>query len=182
MTSAASPGSNVAARVRALIAQAEGVFRGQFPRCVKVGEQAKRAPAGSLCDELHSCFKQRCVASKFIDDKARDQRRVVCVDHGLAADELRDHAAAIDIANENDRGLGGARKSHIGDVMRAQIDLGGAAGAFNDDKIICGFQTREAVHHHRRQPGFPRLIVAGFRLTGDLPAHNDLRAILALRL
>ncbi len=95
---------------------------------------------------------------------------------------MRDDSAAIDVADEHNRRSGGAGETHIGDIVRAQINLGGAARPLDDHKVAGGFKAREAFHHRRSQPGFPRLIIARFRLTGDLSAHDDLRAIIALRL
>ena len=43
------------------------------------------------------------------------------VDHRLGADEARDHAAAVDVADQHDRHIGRARKAHIGDVVRRRL-------------------------------------------------------------
>ena len=54
----------------------------------------------------------------------------------MRAGKARDHAAAIDVAGQHHRHIGGGGKSHIGDVAGAQIDLGGTARAFDDDRVI----------------------------------------------
>ncbi|MGY3466321.1 hypothetical protein ACVW0I_003192 [Bradyrhizobium sp. LM6.11] len=50
------------------------------------------------------------------DDKTLDHRGIVRVDHRLDADELRDDPAAVDVANQHDRHVSLACKTHIGDV------------------------------------------------------------------
>ncbi|MEY9693184.1 hypothetical protein ABH976_004330 [Bradyrhizobium ottawaense] len=64
-------------------------------------------------------------------DKTPDYRGIVGVDHRLDADELGDDAAAVDVADQHDRHVGLARKTHIGDVGLTQIHLGRTAGAFH---------------------------------------------------
>ena len=75
------------------------------------------------------------------------------VDHRLGADQARDHAAAVDVADQHDRHVGGARKAHIGDVVGAQIDFGRAAGALDQHDIGLAPQALEAVEHERHQLG-----------------------------
>ena len=38
------------------------------------------------------------------------------VEHRLRAGDLRDDAAAVDVADQHDRAIGGAREPHVGDV------------------------------------------------------------------
>ncbi len=83
----------------------------------KIRHQTKRLPSGQLRDTLHAGGEQRRVAAEFVDDEAADQRGILRRDHGLGADQARDHAAAVDIADQHDRHIGGARKAHIGDVV-----------------------------------------------------------------
>ena len=45
------------------------------------------------------------------------------IEHGLGANDLGDDAAAIDVADQNHRHIGGAGKTHIGDIVFAQIDF-----------------------------------------------------------
>ena len=107
---------------------------------------------------------------------------IVGIDHGLDADHLRDHAAAIDVADENDRHVGAPRKAHIGDVVGAQIDLGRAAGAFDQHQIGLRLQPLEAFQHRRHQRRLHRRIVARAQGRDALALHDHLRADIGLRL
>ncbi len=53
----------------------------------------------------------------------------------MGADELGDDAAAVDVAEEDDGDVCGGGEAHVGDVARAEVDLGGAACAFDDDEV-----------------------------------------------
>ena len=97
-------------------------------------------------------------------------------------DDLGDHAAAIDIADQHDRRIRRARKTHIGDVALPQIDFGRTAGAFDQHEIGLGFHMRETLEHRRHQLRLPALIFARFGVADDAALHDDLRADLALRL
>jgi hypothetical protein len=41
------------------------------------------------------------------------------VQHGMRADQGGDHVAPVDVADQNDRHVGGAGEAHIGDVALA---------------------------------------------------------------
>jgi hypothetical protein len=69
-----------------------------------------------------------------------EKARIIAASPGsitaLRADDLRDDPAAVDIARQHHRHVRRARESHIGDVAGAQIDLGRAAGAFDQHQIM----------------------------------------------
>ena len=53
----------------------------------------------------------------------------------MCADNLGDHAAPVNIPDEDDRHVGGLGKSHIGNIVGTEVDLRGAAGALDKDKV-----------------------------------------------
>ncbi len=77
------------------------------------------------------------------------------------ADQARDHAAAVDVADEHDRHVGGARKPHIGDVVVPQVHFRGAARAFDQHEVgrllECARSCRARTASGRAScPGKPR--------------------------
>ena len=89
-----------------------------------------------MLEIVESGFEQRHVAAELVDEERRDacaMRRFEQLDR---ADELREDAAAIDIADEHDRRLGALGHLHVHDIARLQVDLGGRAGAFDDDEVV----------------------------------------------
>ena len=85
----------------------------------KERQEAKSAPTGALGDLRHAVGEQARVAPEFVDDKADDGRGVLRRQRRLGSENLREYAAAIDIADERDWAIGGARESHVGDVRLA---------------------------------------------------------------
>ena len=71
----------------------------------------------------------------------------------MGADEAGDDAAAVDVADQHHRHVGGRGEAHIGDVAVAQVDLGRAAGAFDQHEVGVAREPREAVEHRRHQLG-----------------------------
>ena len=78
--------------------------------------------------------------------------------------------------------FGGARETHIGDVVAAQIDLGRAAGAFDQHQIGLGLQALEALEHMAAAASASCPVFGGLGGAVHLALHDDLRADLALRL
>ena len=83
----------------------------------------------------HAAEEQVRVAAELVDDEADDGRGVLSRKRGFDPENLGENAAAIDVADEHDRAVGGAGKAHIGDVALAQVDLGRAARAFDEHEI-----------------------------------------------
>ena len=142
----------------------------------KERDEAERLPTGRVRDRRHAGCKQRRIAAELVDQEAAHQRGVVRIDHRLGADQARDHAAAVDVADEDDRHARRARKSHVGDIVGAQVHFRSAAGAFDQHDIGLGLEPGEAVEHERHQLRLHLLV--GSRLGGavDAALHHDLGA------
>ena len=140
----------------------------------------KARPAGQILDALHAIGKQGRIAAKLVDEKPYDHFGVGWIEHGLGANDLSDDAAAIDVAGQNHRNTGGAGKTHIGDIVFAQIDFRSAPRAFDEDKIGVFAKGRETVEHDWQKLWFQALVLACLRLAYHPAAQNDLCAISAL--
>ena len=135
-----------------------------------------------LGDGRHAVGEQAGVAAELVDDEADDGRRVLRRERRLHSENLREYAAAIDVADKRDRALRRAREAHVGDVALAQVDLRRAACAFDQHQIGAGLDARVAVEHGGHQLGLQRLIFARPRVADRAALNDDLRADLALRL
>ena len=82
----------------------------------------------------------------------------------------------------DDRAAGGAGEAHVGDVALAQVDLGRAARALDEDEIRLGLEARETVEHGAHQLAVSAPDILAPRVADDAALHDDLRADLALRL
>ncbi len=158
------------------------VFRREQPRLGEEGDEAQRLPLRGGGDQGHAAGEELRVAAKLVDEKAAYQRRVAGVDHRLGADQAGDHPAAVDVANQHNRDICGAGEAHIGNVVGAEIDLRGAAGALDQNDVGFVFQPREAVQHEPHQLGLECLVLGCRGAATDLSLHHDLCADFALRL
>ena len=94
-----------------------------------------------------------------------------------------DDAAAVDVADQQHRHARGRGEAHVGDVAGAQVDLGRAAGALDQDEVGLG----RAGDRSYRAPSAAasasaRDSRAAWHCRTTLALHHDLRADLALRL
>ena len=111
--------------------EVQRVLCGQSPRIREPGADTKTAPAGALLDHPVAVIKERRVAPEAVNEKPGNHRRILRVDHRLRAHNLRNHPAAVDVACQDHWNVRRPRKAHVGDVARAQIDLGRAARALD---------------------------------------------------
>ena len=65
----------------------------------------------------------------------------------MGADKAGQHPAAFDIGAQHHRHIRGLGKTHIGDIAFAQVGLGGAAGAFDQNQIGVPGDDMEAFQH-----------------------------------
>ena len=48
---------------------------------------------------------------------------------------MREQTTAVDVADQDDGQLGGTGQAHVGQIGRAEVDLGGRARALADDGV-----------------------------------------------
>ena len=73
-------------------------------------------------------------------------------------------------------------KPHIGDVVGAEIDLGGAACAFDEHKVGFARELREAAQHARQEFALHPVILRRRRCSRDPAFEDELRVLLGLGL
>ncbi|MFM8680738.1 MAG: cob(I)yrinic acid a,c-diamide adenosyltransferase, partial [Alphaproteobacteria bacterium] len=78
--------------------------------------------------------------------------------------------------------VGGGGEAHVGDVARAQVDLGGRARTLDQHEVGVAREPRPALHHAGEQRRLERVIVARRGVADDAALDDHLRADLALRL
>ena len=145
-------------------------------------DQPERRPAGPLRHERHAGREQGGVAAELVDHEPHHRGGVGGVQHRMGADHLGDHAAPVDVAEQHHGHGSGARKPHVGDVARPQVDLGGAAGALDQHEVGLGTQALEAFADGAHEARLPVLILARSGVADHPALHHNLRSRLALRL
>ncbi len=63
------------------------------------------------------------------------------------AAQMRNNAAPVDVGDQDHRAVDDFGKAHVGDVALAQIDLGRAAGAFDDYALVGSAQALLRLKH-----------------------------------
>jgi len=84
--------------------------------------------------------EQTDVAAKAVDDDPADAVAFRFGQQRQGPHHGGENAAAIDVGDQQDRTVRGLGKAHVGDIVRSQIDLGRAAGAFDDNRVMVGSQ------------------------------------------
>ncbi len=88
----------------------------------------------------------------------------------MSADKARDDAAAIDVAGQHDRHIGGCGKSHVRDIAFAQIDFSGTARAFDQHDVGVARQIFKTLEYSRQQRRFLLEIVLRAQRSNALAA------------
>jgi hypothetical protein len=163
-------------------AQCHRVFGREQRSIGEVRHHPETFQAGAHADRRDAAVEQRDVAAEFVDDVADEPGPLAGREQRMRADELSDDAASLDVADQRDRHVGGLGEAHIGDVAGPQIDLGRAAGAFDQHEIGRRGEAAEGGKHHRQQGRRQRTVVACRGGAVDPAGDNDLRHALGLRL
>ena len=150
-------------RARALSAgmvQRDRVLGRQQACLREVWHDAQAIEPGLLGDDVQRTVEQADIAAELVDDVAFKTRPLAGRQQRVGADDAGDHAAAVDVADQDGWDVGGFGEAHIGDVGGAQVDLGRAAGAFDQDEIGLAAEPAEALEHPRQQGGLERMELA----------------------
>ena len=143
---------------------------------VEPRDHPKARPAGAGGDVIAPRVKEAAVTAEFVHRKSAYQRVIFGGEHGLRADDLRDHPAAVDIAHQHHRHAGGAGKAHIGNVARPQVRLSRGARALDHDQVAAIGQTVKGLQHRGHQAGFVAAKLPRLLLSRDFALHHHLRA------
>lgn len=152
------------------------VFCWEAPCIWEPWDHTEGGPSGEAGDGGQSIVEEAGVAAEFVDTEGFDVGCILLRQNGLSADDLRDDAAAVDVAAKDNGHASGIREAHIGDVARAQIDFGRAAGTLDDDEIGSGCEAVEAFEDGAHEFGFGFGVVAGTQGVPAFALHDDLRA------
>ncbi len=168
-----------------------GVVAAPRPKASSAGRCAASAKKGArpkARQPVRSAMSVMPLAKRLASPRNLLTRKpaIVAASSGASAafvpEHLREYAAAVDVADEDHGAAGRPRKPHVGDVAFAQVDLGRAARALDQNKVGLGLHALEAVEHGGHEFRLERLVLAGLRIADDAALHHDLRADLALRL
>ena len=103
---------------------------------------------------------------------------IVGAECGERAEDVCEHSASVDVADDEDRNVRSFGETHVRDVAVAKVDLRGRPGAFAEDDVICVAQIVERIGDDAAQMGTPLVIVRGGDGPGHTTPHDYLRAVI----
>ena len=99
------------------------------------GEHAQAGRAGVLLEEGAAVVEQRPVAAELVDQEAAEQPPLVRRQQRHRAGDRRDHPAALDVRDQHPRRAEPGDEPEVHQIVRAQVQLADAAGAFDHDHV-----------------------------------------------
>ncbi len=154
---------------------AEGVLRID-PQVVRMRNDTESRASCQFGEPVESGTQQLDITAELIDDEAADQLLVFGFQYGNGAEEVREHAAAVDITDHEHRQSRRARQSHVRQIGGAQVDFGGRTGTLADHHIEFGAQRIQFGGNHFAQILPMPEIVARTDGGNCLAAHHELGA------
>ena len=145
---------------------------GHHPHHRDAGLFFQRGQAGA--EDLH-------VPAELVDDQPLDAGPLLGLEQGDGAVQLGEHPAPVDVARQQDGGVHQFGKAHVDDVVRLQVDLGGAARPLDDDDVVFGGQALVGRQDLGDQLLFIPEVFPGGHLAPHLPHHDHLAAHVAGR-
>ena len=157
------------------------IFRIEI-QAMQIGQHPEYRLAGARLQPGEAGFQQLDVAAKAVDDKALDPRLLAGRKQFQRPHQMREHAAPINVGDEDDRTINCLGKAHVGDVAGAQIDFRRAAGTFDDDRVKTLTQAPPGFEHRLHRARLVLMVITGRQFAHRLTVDDDLRALVAGRL
>ena len=138
--------------------------------------------AGELLQLLRAGREQTGVPTKAVQHEVADQRAFVGRQQLMRAEQVSGVATAVDVADEQARGLRFACGAHVGVVARVQVDLGRRAGALDHDQLVLAQQRVQRIGGKRPERLSALAPRHACQIGTHLAEHDDLARGIALGL
>ena len=140
----------------------------------EVRDDAQRRDSGQLAELVESVAEEAYIAAEFIDEQAFDPLFFVRFEEGHRAVELREHAAPVDVARQQDRRVHEFREAHVDEVVLFEVDLRGAPCPFDDDDVVLFRQRLIRLEDGRDEFRFERIVFRRRHVLQHFSVHDDL--------
>ena len=131
---------------------------------------------GILFQPIQAALQQGNVTAKTVNHEAFDPRLFRRGQQYQCADQMREHAAFVNVSNQNHGAVDLFGKAHVGNVAFAQIDFRRTASTFHQHLRVIGTQASVGIKHRRRCTRFVMVVCQGFQIAQYLTLQNDLCA------
>ena len=122
------------------------------------------------------------VAAELVHDRPLDARTLVRLQQRDRPVELREHAAPVDVPDQQHRRVHQLCQPHVHKIVLLQVDLRRAARALNDDHVILRREALIRRRHRGQKLPFPPVIFRRPHVAHDLSVHDHLTAGVCRRL
>ena len=122
------------------------------------------------------------VAAEFVDDETANPRLLVLLEQLDRAVQRREHAAAVDVADQQHRRIHQLRQTHIYNIILLEINLRRTARTLDHDNVVLGGKTVKCVLDNGQKRLFAAPILPRGAVSLRLAHDDDLRANVACRL
>ena len=106
-----------------------------------------------LFQQLGRRCQERRVAPELVQHEATDPPTVGLRKQAPRPVEVREHAAAVDVPDEDDRRVGDPRRAHVGEVGLEEVDLRRAARPLEQHEVVLGQKLAQRALDRRPEPG-----------------------------
>ena len=144
---------------------------------VQIRQYAQHRFAGALFQPAQARFEQADIAAEAVDDEALDARLLARREQVERADQMRKNTAAVDVGDQDHRAIHRFGKTHVGDVAVAQVDLGRAAGPFDQQAFVLRAKAAIRFEHRLHRPRLVRVVIAGVEIAQRLAVDDHLRTL-----
>ena len=160
--------------------------RGNTVLCVQVeAVQVRQHPqhrfSRPLFQPCQARLQQGDVAAELVDDKPGNPLPLALAEQVQRPDQVGEHAAPVDIGDEDDRAVGLLGETHVGDIPVAQVYLRRTAGAFRHNIVVTVLQAAVGFHDGAQQGGFSFVVRQRIQGRINLAVHDHLGADIRIR-
>ncbi|GIW07947.1 MAG: hypothetical protein KatS3mg060_2752 [Dehalococcoidia bacterium] len=145
----------------------------------RIGDDAENRHAGAALEKVEARLKEGTIAAKLVDNEPGDSSSLSRLKQLERADQRCEHAAPVDVADQQHRRISERGNAHVDDLVGLQVDFGRAPGSFDDNQVVGGTQPIERLGDYFKQLSLVALIVSSAESRPRPAADDNLRAHLS---
>ena len=150
-----------------------------------VWDDTQHGNSADVLQHFAAFVKQAHIAAKLVDDNALDKLSVLESLQGDTAINRSEYPTPVNVAHQDDIGMGMTGHGQVHQVGVPQVDLRNAASSLHHDGIVTCCQALKGIAHLTavidvRRASSP--VIIGILVADGLAVQDDLRSVVALGL
>jgi len=140
-----------------------------------VRQQPEHRNARLGLDPFDPRLEDRAIAAELRDDDAADPSADVVGNQFDRPEDRREHAAALDVGDEQHVGVGKAGRLDVRQIAVVEVDLRDRAGPLRDHHVVCRRQPLVCRRGGRRRPiPVGVVVLVGGKMPDGCPIEDEL--------